>query len=91
MKFEGILPASTLNYSILLYYGKMKCIPALPFSKVLSEDPSMKANMLSSFGYESMVLIPLALMLAAGSFLEPDSRRLVLISVFSGSVEFWIG
>ena len=69
----------------------MKYTTAHPFSKVSSEDPSVKANMQSSFGYESMVLIPLALMLPADSFLEQDSKRLVLINVFSGSVVFWIG
>ena len=37
-----------------------------------------------------MALISLALMLAAGSFLGQDSRRLVLIFMFSGYVELWI-
>ena len=39
-----------------------------------SEDSSVSSNMQSSFEYESMILIPLALILPTGSFLEQVSR-----------------
>lgn len=61
-------------------------IPAPPSSKVLSDDPSVKAQARPLLEYDLMVLIPLFLILEVSSFLEHGSR-LVTILVFWGRRE----
>ncbi|GFQ75109.1 hypothetical protein TNCT_406491 [Trichonephila clavata] len=81
MRLDEIFPALTLNCFVLLLSGKVKLIPAPPFSKVSSEDPPAKAKT-HSFEYKLMLSIPLALILPAGSFFEQGLRRCPNFGVF---------